>query len=373
MDQVALNTVFAVMMAIFPGFLFRKCYYRSEFTKQFAQSNEFDKLLWNVFFSGLTIGITFIFVYFFRRITNLEVLGSLSYETVNKIASQISENKIPDKDIFFKTYKDLFFIIFLIYSFSCFFGVTLHWLVRITGLDIHSPVFRFKNYWFYYIHGGKILYHKPSGKKLAFTMVDVLCEVAGETKMYTGIVSQYTISKEDNNLENLFLTNTVALKQVKDSEGNTVKVTKREIPGAAFCVPYKNVVNMNLIYVYKDPVSVDYKKWYKIFVNVMYLMSLTIMIIALWFDLSTFGIIGFWKKLGLVLWSYLGLTNLRLIALGIFRSASELISQLLFVLTSALWLVQYSDAVPTWVAIISLVISLASIVFIKTKTGNEQN
>jgi hypothetical protein len=177
LEQVALNTVIAVMMAIFPGFLFRKCYYSGEFTKQFSQSNEFDKLLWNVFFSGMSIGITFLMVYLFRNASGLEVLNSLSYETIDQIASPISANKIPAKNIIYQTYKDLLLIIGLIYFFSCFFGLASHWMIRTLGLDVKFPLFRFKNYWYYYIHGGKILYSNPGSKRLAFTVVDVLCEL----------------------------------------------------------------------------------------------------------------------------------------------------------------------------------------------------
>ncbi|WP_029279897.1 hypothetical protein [Pedobacter borealis] len=171
MEQVALNTVIAVMMAIFPGFLFRKFYYRGEFTKQFNQSNEFDKLLWNVFFSGVSMGVTFLSVYAFRSMSGLEVLDSLSYDTVRQIATPIADNKIPEKDLMYKTYQDLLLIIALIYAISCFFGFMLHWLVRGLRLDVHFQLFRFKNYWYYYIHGGKILYSSPGNKKPAFTMV----------------------------------------------------------------------------------------------------------------------------------------------------------------------------------------------------------
>ncbi len=235
------------MMAIFPGFLFRKCYYRGEFTKQFSQSNEFDKLLWNVFFSGITIGITFLSIYFFRIVSGLEVLNSLDYDIIQQIATPISNNQVPAKDLIFKTYKDLLLIIALIYLLACFFGLVLHWLVRSLQIDVYFPLLRFKNYWYYYIHGGKILYSNPINKTPAFTVADILCEIAGETKLYKGIVSQYTINKDDSNLENIFLTNASVLKQIKDVKGNTIEVRVREIPGAAFCIPYKTVANMNLV------------------------------------------------------------------------------------------------------------------------------
>ena len=230
--------------------------------------------------------ITFLSIYFFRNISGLEVLDSLSYETINQIASPISDNKIPQKDVIYKTYKDLIVIITLIYLFSCFFGVALHWLVRALKLDINFPLFRFKNYWYYYVHGGHILYRSPSDKKLAFTLVDVLCEIAGNTKLYSGILSQYTINRDDNNLENIFLTNARSLKQVKDNEGNTIEVKSKDIPGAAFCIPYKSVANMNLVYVYKDEADKHLQKFIVMTVNIIFFLCLTFIIISVWFPSS---------------------------------------------------------------------------------------
>lgn len=367
MDQVALNTVIAVMMAIFPGFIFRKCYYSGEFTKQFGQSNEFDKLLWNVFFSSISIGFTFLLIYLFRSLTGLEVLKSLSYETINQLSEPIANNKIPQKDLIYRTYKDLLFIIGLIYFFSCFFGLMLHWLVRTLRLDVRSPLFRFKNYWYYYIHGGKILYNNPENKKLAFTKADVLCEIGGETKMYSGILSQYTVNKEDNNLEHIFLTNAQSLKQIKDANGNTTEVRRRDIPGAVFCIPYSTVLNMNLVYVYRNIESKNFQKFFTLVFNVLFFLSLTFVAVSLWFDLSAYGILGFWKKAGFAWWSYFGLINLRLLIIRKSKSNYSWLIEPAFIIVAVLWILHYPALVPLWSAVIALIISLIIAVVVTPK------
>lgn len=371
MDQVALNTVIAVMMAIFPGFIFRKCYYTGEFTKQFNQSNEFDKLLWNVFFSGISIGFTFLLIYLFRNLTGLEVLDSLSYETINQLSEPIANNKIPQKDIIYKTYKDLLVIIGLIYFFSCFFGLTLHWLVRTLRLDVWSPLFRFKNYWYYYIHGGKILYNNPGNKKLAFTKADVLCEIGGQTKMYSGILSQYTVNKEDNNLENVFLTNAQSLKQIKDANGNTTAIERRDIPGAVFCIPYYTVLNMNLVYVYRNSENKNFQKFFTLVFNIIFFLCLTFVVVSLWFDLSAYGIVGGWEKAGFAWWSSLGLINLRLLIVRKDKSKQSWLAELPFVLTAILWILHYPALVPFWVAVVALIISIIIAVAVTPKNTEQ--
>lgn len=358
MDQVALNTVIAVMMAIFPGFIFRKCYYSGEFTKQFNQSNEFDKLLWNIFFSGVSIGSTFLLIYFFRSLTGLEVLKSLSYETINQLSDPIANNKIPQKDLISKTYKDLLVIIGLIYFFSCFFGSMLHWLVRTLRLDVRSPLFRFKNYWYYYIHGGKILYNNPGNKKLAFTKADVLCEIGGETKMYSGILSQYTVNKEDNNLEHIFLTNAQSLKQIKDANGNTTEVKRRDIPGAVFCIPYSTVLNMNLVYVYRSSESKTFQKLFALVSNVLFFFCLAFIFASVWFDLSEYGIVGFWTKTGFIWWSYLALINLRLLINRKSKVKYTWLTELAFIIASILWILHYPALVPLWGSVVALICAI---------------
>ena len=379
MEQIALNTVISVMMAIFPGFLFRKCYYRGEFTKQFSQSNELDKLLWNVFFSGISIGITFFSIYFFKSVTKFELLNSLSYDTIQQIVTPISKNEVPNKDLIYKTYKDLLIIITLIYSFSCFFGLVLHWLVRSLKLDVYSPLLRFKNYWHYYIHGGRILYSSPTSNVTpAFTVADILCEIAGETKLYKGIISQYTISKDDNNLENIFLTDARVLKQNKNEFGETISVTLRPIPGAAFCIPYKAVANMNLVYVYEEDKKRHLHKVFVPIINIVFFLSLTFIIASLWFDLSAIGVIGWWRKICYLFWSFVGLANIRLLIYKKDRVKNEWIGQLAFVLISIVWYLYFMKIINLWIAFSSVVIAIviASIAPSKddsTKTTNSDN
>lgn len=361
------------MMAIFPGFLFRKCYYRGEFTKQFSQSNEFDKLLWNFFFSGICIGITFLSIYIFRSLTGLELLTSLNYETVNEIISPISENKIPEKDVIFKTYKDLIFIVGLIYIFACFFGFTLHWLVRALNLDISFPLFRFKNYWHYYFHGGRILYSNPNNKKLAFTVVDVLCEVNGDTKLYSGILSQYTISRDDNNLENIFLTEARLLKQIKDEDGKTVEVVRRDIPGAAFWIPFKNVANMNLIYVYKNEEGRNTSRLSSNLINVVISLCFTFIIASIWFDLSSYGIKGFWEKFFYLTFTFVCLANIRLLVYNKDWGRYNWIGHILIVISSVLWVLSIMELVPLWPTILMSIVSLVFSALITPSKSNDNN
>lgn len=146
-------------------------------------------------------------------------------------------------------------------------------------------------------------------------------------------------------------------KQVKDTGGNTTEVIKRSIPGSAFCIPYKTVLNMNLIYVYKDESGRDFRKLYKTIVNVLFFVTSTLVIISLWFDLSTYGISGLWRKLGYGCWSFVALTNLRLLIFA--EKNQERLVRFVLVITGILWLMYYGSLVNIWVAILALSISIS--------------
>lgn len=342
------------MLAIFPGFLFRKCYYSGEFTKQFNQSKDIDKILWNIFFSGFGILSTLLLVVSFKRITGLEILESLNYENINKIIIPISKNDLPAAATIENTYIDILTIVSLIYIFSIFFGLMCHWIVRVFRLDVRFSLFRFKNYWFYYIHGGSILYNNKSNRKHEFTIADVLCNTGIETVLYKGIVSQYTISKEGNNLENLFLTEARALIKVKDDNGKTIEVRERTIPGAAFCIPNNTIVNLNFFYVYKKERPRAFDQFYLYSLNIFFILAFTSSIILLFFDLSRFNIIGFWDKTNYLILSIVFLTNLRLLLSNFVKKSVltiDVFSPILLIFASLSFFASLIDLISIWYAV----------------------
>jgi uncharacterized membrane protein YjjB (DUF3815 family) len=152
----------------------------------------------------------------------------------------------------------------------------------------------------------------------------------------------------DNNLENIFLTNARAFKQIKNENGSTLRTETREIPGATFCIPYKNVANMNLVYVYKDKSGLEADKLITYTVNIGFFLSITFVIVSIWFDLTDYGISGFWDKLWYFICAFIALANLKLLFL--FRKR-EWVSQFAVAVSAVSWILTIMDLLDIWIAL----------------------
>lgn len=311
------------MMVVFPGFLFRKFYFVGEFTKQFNQGTQFDKLVWNLFFSCISILVTILSIFIFKSLTKLSLMESISYESVSKIIEPLQDSIMPDKEVLYQMRKDLIILISLIYFFASFLGIICHQIVRTFGLDITFPIFRFNNHWYYYINGGRILYHNKENRKRMFTYADVLCEEVGKSQLYSGILSQYVVNRETNQLESIYLTNATRYKRILNEDGSTKEVETKEIPGNTFCVPYSRVINMNLTYYYKPIDELKKIKIIYIINNTLFVSLMLLISISLFFDLSNFGISGFFDKVGYFFWSTFIAANLKIFITNLFAPRLE--------------------------------------------------
>lgn len=311
------------MMVVFPGFLFRKFYFVGEFTKQFNQGTQFDKLVWNIFFSSIAILFSILSIFLFKNATDLPLMESISYDSIIKIVKPLQKSDIPDKEILYQMYKDLIILVSLIYSFASFLGIICHFIVRTFSLDVKFPIFRFNNHWYYYIHGGRILYHNKENRKRMFTFADVLCEEVGASKLYSGILSQYVINRENNQLESIYLTNAIRYKRVLAEDGSTKSVETKDIPGNTFCVPYSRVLNLNLTYYYKPVDELKNKKIGYIINNILFSTLILSIAISLFFNLSDYGINGVLDKIGYSFWGLIFVSNFKILVSSAFNLEQE--------------------------------------------------
>ncbi|MFC4213500.1 hypothetical protein ACFOWA_20065 [Pedobacter lithocola] len=357
------------MLAIFPGFLFRKCYYKGEFSKQFNQSKDIDKLLWNIFFSGLSILNTSFLIYVFKAITGLEVLSSLNYENFNGIIDPISKNNLPAKKIIENTYRDLFTLIALIYYFSATSGFLCNWIVITFRLHVRTSFFRFKNYWHYYIHGGSLIYRAKSNRINEFTIADILCNCGGQNILYKGIISQYTIN-DSNGLENIFLTEARTLLQKKNEFGFVVNTIERDIAGAAFCIPYNTVLNMNFVYVYRSERPKPFNQFYSYSLNILFILAFMSSILLIFFDLSKYGVDGFWEKTWCILLAIILITNVRLFLMQLIKEKPlrlDILSSTVLSVSALLWLMNLTERITWWPAVITTIIYVMVVGFLGNK------
>lgn len=266
MEQLGLKYILFFILIVSPGLMFRRFYFKGEFSKQFNSKNWTSFVLWSAM-----LGVAIQFLSFLLTRT---ILKSIDFR---KFLKNYFDFKDSD-DVFSKAktvyvylqnldfgmmYQNLKSIIgicgyYIVVLFVAYILAQLSYaLIRAFKWDRKFSVFRFQNYWNYYFRGEikdfpefKFL---NSGKYI-HTMADVLIQTAsGDTKMYKGVLSQYTIEPKTNKLETIYLTRVLRWKYCKDKE----KMIQVEVPGDCMIIPYASVLNLNLEYI-REP-KANYK------------------------------------------------------------------------------------------------------------------
>lgn len=125
-------------------------------------------------------------------------------------------------------------------------GILLHKFIRFFKIDLYIEVFRFSNHW-NYILNGEIFYNKklrklPKGRYKETIIDVVVCDQSEKSKMLSGYLTDYTISRTTGELETIYLTGTSRYSQSQKQF--------KPIPGQLFVIKYSNVTDLNIRYIY---------------------------------------------------------------------------------------------------------------------------
>lgn len=243
-----------VILILFPGLLFRRLFYYGEFSKEFKAGHNLIGLLAVSSVPGLIILVlTFVtYNYLFVAIDIGQIVDKLKDLT----SPEFRLTKSPETPINeLVNYKAAPFIGFL-YLTSILLGLLAGRLIRISRLDTHFKLLRFKNYWFYLLNGQqfdfkKLRHLKESNKKHVFTKADILIDSNTKTHLYSGIVVDYELRDDDcTALSKVMLQNA---ERYSIREGKRVAV---EVPGTILVVDCKTMKNINLTYIYDESKSI---------------------------------------------------------------------------------------------------------------------
>lgn len=244
--QYTVSTIVIVVCLIFPGILFKRFYYQGQFTKQFGAGLFADRLITSIFWGTVVQVASFLIFSRYLGFTYTQIKPD-----IKQVYEKIGANQLPDLSYIPLTYilKYLGFVVFTA-SVS---GFLAHKFIRNFKIDLYVEVFRFSNHW-NYIFNGEILANKKYkalyNGKYKETIVDIV--IPGEApygnKMLSGYLADYTISRETGELETIYLSRASKYSQ-------TAKAFKN-IPGHCFVVPYSNVSDLNIRYIF----SVDEQK-----------------------------------------------------------------------------------------------------------------
>jgi len=206
-----------------------------------------ERFMWTILCSVFVLFFSSIFFYILRFVTGKKLLAAVSYKSIKEIFDSLSNNSLPDTNMFFEIYKDFLILSMGIYFFSVLIGF-LGKRVALSNLCLnYIPFFKYKNYWYYFLRGKTESARNVQGKQYWYTVADVLIQQDDKTKMYTGRVTDYYISSDCNQLETIFLENTNRYKFNQNGDYDLV-----QIPGDIFYIPYNKILNINLTYVRKE-------------------------------------------------------------------------------------------------------------------------
>ena len=196
--QFTISSIVFIVLLIVPGVFFKRFYFQGQFSKQFGAGLFADRLITSIFW-GIFVQIV-TFIVFSRSL-------SISFDSIKTPVSSafgsLSKNEIPELSVENLWYS-LAYLLASIFI-SALLGTIFHKVVRLLKLDIKLQVFRFSNQWNYYFRGD--ILHTTEFKRgkrgeWLSTLVDVVIDNSdGKTKMFSGFLTQYTISSRTGEQE----------------------------------------------------------------------------------------------------------------------------------------------------------------------------
>jgi len=288
--NITFFTILYIVALIIPGVFFKRFYFQGPFSKQFGSGPFADRL-----FTSLLWGVASQFVAY----KILKDVLSLNFDDTWNRIKLLLNNEIPD--VSQDELENSIYYFFGTVLLSMVLGSLGFWLVRYFKFDLYFKVFRFSNKWHYYLKGEilrttdfKKANNKPVKKIVKGTLVDVLINYGGNgTVLFTGTLTQYSL-KNESELETLYLTGVSRYKEIKDTDSDGkitgTKMVAKSIPGDIFAIPYPNVLNFNVQYIYEEK---PYFRRLRYFTHkaIKFLLVICFLIISVlpWFSTAEFS------------------------------------------------------------------------------------
>ncbi|MFN7300979.1 MAG: hypothetical protein ACK5U7_05830 [Bacteroidota bacterium] len=250
--------ILVFVYVLFPGLIIRRLYFYGDFSKQFGHHEPILKILIYALIPGLINACLGFWLYaqFFSGITTVQIVS-----TLNSIKVFLDGKGIMDPSTFAYVQENGLKLSIQLYILALILGGLSGPLIRNTGLDLRFKLFRYKNTWFYLFNGLhqeiKRNTYKKSGlstilspnRKFVFANADILLNIKDEQKLilYSGIVVDYELDA----INPQELSKVILFNAKKYTYFNTTKRQKsEEIPGSLFVVDCKNLINVNLTYIF---------------------------------------------------------------------------------------------------------------------------
>ncbi|MDT9499125.1 hypothetical protein [Capnocytophaga canimorsus] len=265
LPEFALNSILAVVIVLFPGLVFRRFYYASQFAKQFTKGEWSERIVISLFWGVVAQLITLLCFSYFPWIDFFLEKG-ISNIDIKNFLTHLSQNRWYI--VFFLTY------IFFSVGVAALMGYLGYKIIRLSKLDVRSSIWRYSNHWHYHFSGEFSSWN--SKRKLLFTQIDLTIKAednGSKSKIVQGILADYTVNSSTGDLEYIFL-------EKSRKYSDTSK--KFETIDGVFVVDFKDVLDMNKTLVYLSNKNVLKNDWYSNLFTVFMPFGLVICFILPW-------------------------------------------------------------------------------------------
>jgi len=298
--EVDFTFIYLFLFLAIPGLVFRKFYFQGEFSKQFISKNWAYTLT-----TSFLIGIVIQLISFYSIKGFFQVFGKPESD---KYLIKLSDFKnlkhiLDGLNLYeFTQYDKKIFIIVAYILITClvaFIAALICWhFVRRLKLDRKFKVLRFGNLWNYYLRGEIIDFKDfatiKESKKVLLTLIDiVISDGFKENKLFSGILTQYTIDSKSTNLETITLTDSHIWKEDKNPESETYgRHTKKKVKGHCLILDVKKSIDLNLTYVFENDGENKFRNNLFSFLNLLAILSYLFFFIITIISSSPLFVIG---------------------------------------------------------------------------------
>ena len=245
MGNIPFATLLVLLLAL-PGYISRVFYLSGKFNKSILATSFKDDIAGTVFFA-LPIHLVGIFLAEHIHLW-FDWFKPINYQAIFLMMSgHLWDDAGKAEDMLKNSYEQIHWILIYFGGLIVLAGIlgkTLSWIVWKFEWDLRWPsLFNFGNFWLYNLTGrGK---RRQEGKDV-FPIIDAMANLGGKTRLYRGIVYDFT-TDETGGLREIFIKQALRGKLIETEAGNK-EFHWEEIPGDIFILPYQSLLNINITY-----------------------------------------------------------------------------------------------------------------------------
>lgn len=277
--QLTAGFIFLFLAVILPGLIFKRFFYQGQFSRQVAFNQNIVGNLVLAIIPGSIIQLACIYLYD-TKIESIDVAMIIDYfKKIYDPTYTFKENSSDSIKAFI--FNRAIWYLTSVYIISAISGIVLYIIIRAASIDRRLKIFRFKNQWAYIFSCEILKFQKFKRPHLSidtddqnnsiikqsnhlFPYVNVLVRISeGKTTLYNGYLKDYDLSpKSVNEIECLYLFD--ASRYTKDQNNN---LETKAIPGSFLILFGKDIVNINVNYIYSSASQKKSALWWDKFFN----------------------------------------------------------------------------------------------------------